>query len=165
MQYPLIRVTRVLALSAVAVLGLSACGGSSSGGSTTAAQPAASGSADAAMVAAHQKAFCGNATTIGSLTKANSEAMAMSPAESAKDFMVLSGKIAALKADAPTALQADVALIASDLELEQMVMTHKADGSAADKEMAAMEGQKTQKDAAVGRLISEVKTSCGVDIT
>jgi hypothetical protein len=171
MSFPLTRTCATLVFGAAALLGLSACGGSSSGGGTAAAPSASATSAAsptdtaAAMMAQHEQAFCANAKSIGSLTKSNAAAMAMSPAESAKDFKALADKVAALKPDAPAALQPDIQLIAADLGLEQMVMAHKADGTSAEQEMAQMNGQKSSRDAAVARLITSVKTSCAVDIS
>ena len=168
MKLPLARAATLLALGTAAVLGLAACGGTSSSGGAVAGSstPAAAASVDAsAMAAAHQETFCANAKSLGSLTKGNADAMAMAPADSAKDFQALADKVAALKPDAPTALQPDIELISANLGLEVMVMSLKADGTSADQEMAQMEGQKATSDAAVAKLISEVRTSCGTDIT
>src|SRR5262249_11327088 len=120
------RSTPILGLLFAGALGLSACG---SGGSTTTTTAAAPSTADteAAMMAAHHQAFCANATALGSLSKGSSSAMAMAPADSSKDFMALSDKVKALRADAPTAaLQADIDTVVTRLGLEVMVESHKA---------------------------------------
>lgn len=117
------------------------------------------------MAAAHKTAFCTNVAALGSLSKGTGAAMAMSPAESVKDFMALSDKVAALKPDAATpALMADIDTIAARLTLEQMVMSHKADGTSPDQAMQQLDAAKTDADAAAGRLIGAAKETCGVDI-
>lgn len=161
------RLSLLPALGLVAVA-LAACGGSASSGSQAAA-PGASASGGAAqataMAAAHQDAFCKSAGTLGSLSKGAGAAMAMSPAESVKDFQALSAKVAALKADAATpALMADIDVVSARLVLEQMVMSHKADGSSPDQAMQQLDTAKSDADAAATRLIGAVKQTCGIDI-
>ena len=115
--------------------------------------------------AAHRDAFCKNATALGSLSKGTGDAMAMSPAESVKDFQSLSTKVAALKADAATpALMADIDAIAARLVLEQMVMSHKADGTSPDEAMQKLDTAKSDADVAASRLVGTVKETCGIDI-
>jgi hypothetical protein len=117
------------------------------------------------MAAAHQDAFCKNATALGSLSKGTGAAMAMSPAESVKDFQSLSTKVAALKADAATpALMADIDAISARLVLEQMVMSHKADGSSPDQAMQQLDTANSDADVAASRLVGAVKEACGIDI-
>ena len=89
--------------------------------------------------------------------------MAMAPADSAKDFMALSGKVKALRADAPTAaLQADIDTVVMRLGLEE---SHKAAGSSADSEMSQLDSQQAADQAAIARLVAAVQQQCNVDIT
>ena len=158
-----------LSLAAAAALAavLTACGG---GTSDTAAQPAApstSAAADgAAMAAAHKETFCANATALGSLSKASSDAMAMDPAGAAKDFAALGTRISALKADAATPeLMADIDTIVAKVGLDEMVESHKADGTSTDDAMAKLDDATAGAEAAAARLVGAVKETCGVDIT
>ena len=89
----------------------------------------------------------------------------MSPAESVKDFQALSAKVAALKADASTpALMADMDVISARLVLEQMVMSHKADGTSPDQVMQQLDTAKSAAAVAASRLVGAVKETCGIDI-
>lgn len=164
-----------LSLSAAAALAavLTACGGASQPAVQPAAPPTSSAASTAsatvddaaAMAAAHKEAFCANATTLGSLSKATSDAMAMDPAGSAKDFRALGTKVAALKADAATPeLMADIDLVVARLELDEMVESHKADGTPVDDVMRKLDDAKAGADAAASRLVGAVKETCGIDI-
>ena len=162
----------MVALAVTSTLGLSACGSTTGGGggaaaasSTPAASVTASTGPAAAMVAQHRQAFCGNATALGSLTKGNADAMAMSPAESAKDFKALAARVMTLKADAPATIRPAIDTVVARLGVEEMEMTHKAAGTDVSTEMTQLQQQKATDDAAVTALIAEVRTSCGVDIT
>lgn len=164
----MIRRLSLLPALGIAAVALAACGGGSEATSgSQAAAPAASGSASAAaaMAAAHQDAFCKKATALGSLSQGTGSAMAMSPAESVKDFQALSAKVAALKADAATpALMADIDAVSARLGFEQMVMSHKADGTSPGQAMQQLDTAKPDADAAVSRLVAAVKQTCGIDI-
>ena len=159
-----------LPLAAAAALAavLAACGG---GTSDTTAPPAApstsSAAADgAAMAAAQKEAFCANATALGSLSKASSDAMAMDPAGAAKDFAALGTRISALKADAATPeLMADIDTVVAKVGLDEMVESHKAEGTSADDAMAKLDDATAGAEAAAARLVGAVKETCGVDIT
>jgi len=92
--------------------------------------------------------------------------MAMAPADSAKDFMTLSDKVKALRADAPTAaLQADIDTVVMRLGLEVMVERHKADGGSAGSEMSQLDSQQAADQAAIGRLVAAVQQQCNINIT
>ena len=105
------------------------------------------------------------AKAIGSLSKSTSDAMAMSPAESAKDFQGLAAKVSALRPDATADVQADISTLVNRLGLEVMVENHKADGSSPESEMAKLDSQKTADEAAIARLVGTVKSECDVDMT
>jgi hypothetical protein len=156
----------LLALALAGIAGLAACGSDTNVSSaTTAAAASATTSEDQAMAEQHMSAFCANAEKLGSLSKGTADAMAMAPAESAKDFQALADKVTALRADATPEVQADIDTVVARLGLEVMVESHKADGTSPDEQMAKLNAQKATDDAAVGRLVAAVKTDCGVDIT
>ena len=117
------------------------------------------------MAEQHMEAFCAKANELGSLSKGAADAMAMAPAESTKDFQALADKVQALHADAAEELQADIATVVARLGLEVMVYDHMADGTSADEPMAKLDAQQASDEAAIGRLVTAVKTGCGVDIT
>jgi hypothetical protein len=149
--------TKPVLVFAAAVTALAACGSDSNTSSAT--------SAEQAMAEQHMKAFCANAEKLGSLSKATADAMAMAPAESAKDFQALADKVTALRADATPELQADIDTVVARLGLEVMLENHKADGSSPDEEMAKLDAQQGTDDAAAARLVAAVKSDCSVDIT
>ena len=159
-----------LSLTAAAALAtvLTACGGTSDTAQPAApTSSAASASADeaAAMAADHKNKFCASATALESLSKASGDAMAMDPAGAAKDFAALGQKVKALKPDAATPeLMADIDVVVARLVLDEMVESHKADGTDVDEAMAKLDDAKAGAEAAASRLVGAVKETCGVDI-
>ena len=110
--------------------------------------------------------YCSAAADIGSVSSANADAMAMSPAESAQDFAALAEQFTALGAAAPTPeVKADVTTVVAHLDAEEMMMAGEADGTSDDSDGAAVAAGKADSDAAVVRIISSVQQECGVDIS
>ena len=109
-------------------------------------------------------AFCTNVKALGSLSKGVSDAMAMSPSESMKDFEALAGKVTALKANAPADVAAAVDTVAARFKLEAKAEEMMAkDPKGATEETKMLADHKADDDAAAAKLVAAAKSSCNVD--
>ena len=132
---------------------------------TSVALLAACGSSKSSSAGAASPAFCASAKALGSLTKGTGDAMAMSPADSMKDFEALSTKIAALKTGAPADLAAAIDTVVARLTLEAKAEgMMAADPNSASNETKMLADHKADDDAATAKLVAGVKSACSVDI-
>jgi hypothetical protein len=145
---------KIVAAVGCSVALFTAC--SSSNKSTS---PASSPTADTTS------AFCANVKALGSLSKRVSDAMAMSPSESMKDFEALAAQVTALKANAPADLTAAIDMVAARFTLEAKAEEMMAgDPNGATEETKMLADHKTADDAAAAKLVATAKSSCNVDL-
>ena len=152
---------------ALSTLLLAACGSStaSSSATTKASASATTAAGDSTAMAANE-AFCANAKAIGSVSKGASSAMAMSPAESMKDWEALAAKVITLKAGAPADLVPAIDTVAARFTLEAKAQTMMAaDATGGKDEMKMLDDHKAADDAALAKLVAGVKGTCQVDLS
>lgn len=138
---------RIVAMVGCSVLALTACGSKTHSSSASSAK------------------FCADARVLGSLGKGTQDAMAMSHAESSKDFTALATKVTALKANAPGNLAAAVTTVAARFTLEAKSEEMMTNANAASEETQMLADHKTGDDAAFSQLTTGVKSRCNIDIT
>jgi hypothetical protein len=110
-------------------------------------------------------AFCADVKALGSLSKGVSDAMAMSPSESMKDFEALAAKVTALKANAPADVTAAIDTVAARFKLEAKAEEMMAgDPNGATEETKMLADHKADDDVAAAKLVAAAKSSCNVDL-
>jgi hypothetical protein len=145
---------KIVAAAGCAVA-LAACG--SSNKSTSASSP---------TTANTTAAYCAAVTDLGSLSKSVSDAMAMKPSESMKDFEALAAKVTALKANAPADVTAAIDTVAARFTLEAKAEEMMAaDPNGATEETKMLADHKAADDAAAAALVASAKSTCNVDLT
>lgn len=123
-------------------------------------------SAGTTTAANTKSAFCVDVKALGSLSKSVSDAMAMSPSESMKDFEALAAKVTALKANAPAAVTAAVDTVAARFTLEAKAEEMMAaDPNGATEETQMLADHKAGDDAAAAKLVATAKSNCDVDLS